>query len=58
MGAETYLYLDAGGTSFVARVRPTDRFEPGQKIKVTFVMEQAHLFDAATEAVLGAANAR
>ena len=58
MGAETYLYLDAGGTSFVARVRPTDRFEPGQKIKVTFGMEQAHLFDAATEAVLGAENAR
>ena len=49
MGAETYLYLHAGATSFIARVGPTDRFDAGQSIHVAFKMEAAHLFDAATE---------
>ena len=49
MGAETYLYLDTGASSFIARVRPTDRFEVNQKVKVTFDLDQAHLFDPATE---------
>jgi multiple sugar transport system ATP-binding protein len=52
MGAETYLYLDTGASSFIARVRPTDRFEVNQKVKVTFDMDQAHLFDPATEQAL------
>jgi len=52
MGAETYLYLDTGATSFIARVRPTDRFEVNQKVKVTFDLDHAHLFDPATEAAL------
>jgi multiple sugar transport system ATP-binding protein len=49
MGAETYLYLATGASSFIARVRPTDRFEVNQKINVTFDLDQAHLFDPATE---------
>ncbi len=53
MGAETYLYLDTAATSFIARVRPTDRFEPGHRIKVTFDLDHAHLFDATTERALG-----
>jgi multiple sugar transport system ATP-binding protein len=52
MGSETLLYLDTGATSFIARVNPTDRFEAGQKIQVTFDLAHAHLFDAATEQVL------
>ncbi len=52
MGAETYLYLATGSTNFIARVRPTDRFDVGQSVKVTFKMEAAHLFDPATEQVL------
>ena len=52
MGAETFLYLHTGATSFIARVRPTDRFEPDQRVKVTFRLDNAHLFDAATELVL------
>ena len=52
MGAETYLYLSTGATSFIARVRPTDRFDVGQLVKVTLKMESAHLFDAVTEQVL------
>ncbi|MFY9923229.1 MAG: ABC transporter ATP-binding protein [Opitutaceae bacterium] len=52
MGSETLLYLDTGATSFVARVNPTDRFHAGQRVQVTFDLTHAHLFDAATEAVL------
>jgi multiple sugar transport system ATP-binding protein len=52
MGSETLLYLDTGATSFIARVNPTDRFEAGQKVKVTLDLTHAHLFDAASELVL------
>jgi multiple sugar transport system ATP-binding protein len=52
MGAETYLYLTTGATNFIARVRPTDRFEVDQIIKVTIKMDAAHLFDAETEQVI------
>ena len=52
MGAETYLYLDTGATSFIARVRPTDRFEANQRVKVTLDLAHAHLFDPATEAAI------
>jgi multiple sugar transport system ATP-binding protein len=53
MGAETYLYLQTGATSFIARVRPTDRFHVNQRIKVLFDLDHAHLFDPTTEAVIG-----
>ncbi|MFA6287355.1 MAG: sn-glycerol-3-phosphate ABC transporter ATP-binding protein UgpC [Opitutaceae bacterium] len=52
MGAETYLYLTTGVHNFIARVRPTDRFEAGQRVKVTLKLENAHLFDPATEQVI------
>ncbi|HEY9250443.1 MAG TPA: sn-glycerol-3-phosphate ABC transporter ATP-binding protein UgpC [Rariglobus sp.] len=52
MGSETYLYLNSGATSFIARVRPTDRFETDQMVKVTFKLENAHLFDSETDKVL------
>jgi len=52
MGSETLLYLDSGVTSFIARVRPTDRFEVDQRVKVTLNIDKAHLFDATTEQVL------
>jgi multiple sugar transport system ATP-binding protein len=52
MGAETYLYLNTGASSFIARVRPTDRFEVNQRVKVTLDLDKAHLFDAATEQVI------
>jgi multiple sugar transport system ATP-binding protein len=52
MGAETYLYLDSGAHSFIARVRATDRFDVNQKVKITFQMDKAKLFDPASEKVL------
>jgi multiple sugar transport system ATP-binding protein len=53
MGSETYLYLTTGASAFVARVGPTGRFDSGQKVNVTLRLENAHLFDAVTERVLG-----
>ncbi|MFI5358312.1 MAG: ABC transporter ATP-binding protein, partial [Opitutales bacterium] len=52
MGAETYLYLDSGAHSFIARVRATDRFDVGQQVKITLQMDKAHLFDPQTENVV------
>ncbi|MFM1852679.1 MAG: hypothetical protein RIS54_2363, partial [Verrucomicrobiota bacterium] len=52
MGAETYLYLDTGAHSFIARVRASDRFDVGQKVQITFQMDKVHLFDPTTENVL------
>ncbi len=52
MGSETLLYLDSGATNFVARVRPTDRSTANQRIRITFDLERAHLFDATSEQVV------
>jgi multiple sugar transport system ATP-binding protein len=52
MGAETYLYLNTGATSFIARVKPTDRFQPNDQVTVVFDLDHAHLFDATTEQVI------
>lgn len=52
MGAETYLYLDTGAHSFIARVRASDRFDVGQKVQITFRMDKVHLFDPQTENVI------
>ena len=52
MGHETYLYLHTGAHSFVARVRGSDRFDGGETLRVGFRLENAHLFDPATEAAI------
>jgi multiple sugar transport system ATP-binding protein len=48
MGAETFVHLNTGATTFIARVRPVGRFTSGQKARVAFCTEKAHLFDPAT----------
>jgi len=52
MGAETLLYLSTGASSFIARVRPTDRFTADQRVKVSLDLSKAHLFDGTTERAL------
>jgi multiple sugar transport system ATP-binding protein len=52
MGSETYLYLTTGASSFIARVRPTDHFRPDQKTDVLFKLDNAHLFDPESGAVI------
>ena len=52
MGAETFLYLNTGATSFVAKVRSTDRYEINQNIKLHFELERVHFFDPDTKNIL------
>lgn len=52
MGSETYLYLDTGGHSFIARVHSNAKFEIGNQAEVCIKLERAHLFDPETEKVL------
>ncbi len=49
MGAETYIYLDTGAHSFIARVRSSDRYDIGADLRLVFDVEKAHLFDPVTE---------
>ncbi|MEY3000223.1 MAG: hypothetical protein RL648_437, partial [Verrucomicrobiota bacterium] len=53
MGSETYLYLLFGHASSIAKVPSGVTYRPGESLKVWFDLEQAHLFDAESEAVLG-----
>ena len=52
MGAETFLYLDSGANSVIARVKAGGRFDSRRRLKVVFDAAKAHLFDPATEQVL------
>jgi multiple sugar transport system ATP-binding protein len=52
MGAETFLHLFSGATSFIARVRPSHGLAVNRKVRVSVDLEKAHLFDAVTEQVL------
>ncbi|MDY6847371.1 MAG: sn-glycerol-3-phosphate ABC transporter ATP-binding protein UgpC [Chloroflexota bacterium] len=45
MGNEIFLYLVSGGHNFVARVDPRTRVKMGDKITVTFNMDNMHIFD-------------
>lgn len=49
MGAETYLYLNIEGSSFIAKVNPRTTAKAGDKIKVAFEANKIHLFDKDTE---------
>ena len=53
LGAETYLHLTTGGTTFIARTAPTSGVRRGEKISVRFDVERLHWFDGATGAALG-----
>ncbi len=52
MGAETFLHLTTGATTFIARVPPTSHHRPGETLSVTFDLATAQLFDATTGAAL------
>jgi multiple sugar transport system ATP-binding protein len=56
MGAETYLYLNTGSTSFIARVAPTTTHRPGDQVSLKFESNKMHLFDAGTGRNLGPSN--
>ena len=54
MGSETYLYLKAGSTSFIARVDPHRMCKVGETIELAVLMERGHVFDTeTTESIKG-----
>jgi multiple sugar transport system ATP-binding protein len=52
MGAETFLYLDSGAHSFIAKVHSGDKYDINEGVTLAFDMEKAHLFDPESEKVL------
>jgi len=52
MGSETWLYLSAGSSSLIARVRAHLKLEAGSTVRAVFDMERAHFFDPDTEAAI------
>jgi len=52
MGAEVFLYINAGRSSFVARVGGHDKPEVGQDMDIVFDMSNAHFFNKDTENII------
>jgi len=52
MGAEVYLYLNAGKHTFIARVGGHDCPEPNRDMELVFDMKKVHFFDKATETTI------
>ncbi|MDD5728989.1 MAG: sn-glycerol-3-phosphate ABC transporter ATP-binding protein UgpC, partial [Victivallales bacterium] len=52
MGAETYLYVNTGTHSFIARVESQHRFKVGETVELPFFMPKAHIFCKETEKVI------
>jgi len=52
MGAEVFLYIAAGKSSFIARVGGHDKPEVGQDMDIVFDMSNVHFFDKDTEEII------
>jgi len=52
MGSETYVYLTAADTSFIARIDPHKRLAVGQDVDLPLMLPNAHFFDSKTEAAV------
>jgi multiple sugar transport system ATP-binding protein len=52
MGNELFLYLKTADAQLVARVDPRQRAQVGDRLPVTLDMDQAHYFDAQSDAVI------
>jgi multiple sugar transport system ATP-binding protein len=52
MGSETYLYVNTGAHSFIARVEAHRRFRVGDAIELPFFLPKAHIFCGKTENVI------
>ncbi|MCS6771356.1 MAG: sn-glycerol-3-phosphate ABC transporter ATP-binding protein UgpC [Kiritimatiellae bacterium] len=48
MGAETYIYLNTGSHSFIARVGGSDQVQVDQDLQVAFTMRKGHFFHPET----------
>jgi len=52
MGSETYVYLNTGAHSFIARVEAHRRVNVGDTAEIRIFLPKAHMFDGETEALL------
>jgi len=52
LGSEILIDVTLAGQSVVARVEPNVRVRPHEKMRLAFVPERIHFFDAKTEAVI------
>ncbi|HWM77052.1 MAG TPA: TOBE domain-containing protein, partial [Methylomirabilota bacterium] len=52
LGAEILLDTKAANQQIVARVEPTVKTKPHEKIRLTFIPDRIHFFDSKTEAVI------
>jgi multiple sugar transport system ATP-binding protein len=49
MGNETFTYFSNGEHEFIGRIDPRSSFKYGDKVQVSFNMDNMHLFDKETE---------
>jgi len=49
MGSETYVYLNTGENSFIARVDPHKKLRVGELESLAVLLPKAHIFDGETE---------
>ena len=49
MGSETFVYLNTGENSFIARIDPHKHVSVGQQINFAVLLPKAHMFDGETE---------
>ena len=52
MGSETYLYVNTGVHSFIARVEAQRRFKVGDTIELPFFLPKAHIFCGETDSII------
>jgi multiple sugar transport system ATP-binding protein len=52
LGAEVFLYFDLEGANITARVEPTTKVRPGDKVTFTFDTKKIHIFDKETEVTI------
>ncbi len=54
MGSETYVHLNTGKASFIARIEAHRDVRIGESLKLRLAIDKAHIFDAETEVILTA----
>lgn len=52
MGAETFIYLETGPHSFIAKVKSGSQYDIGSGIRLQFERSRVHLFDPDSEKVI------
>jgi len=52
MGNEIFLFLKSGENEYVARVDPRTSFKMGDRVTMSFNMDNMHIFDKETEQVI------